>query len=221
MRSLLPFTQTRYFRTILIAYCGDIPLNKLTMLNTAHHEFEPASDRRRTPRYVCGGRAQITCLPSDGAVLRGRLRNVGMGGCYIETASPLQLGARTEVLVEVNTLCFRAMSLVRAVRASSGIGVEFIRLSAGGHHTLAELTVDLERLHALLNPVTLAAEDFEESSSRLLQTPFAQPTLRAENVVIHGTIVPADTTEKASPMFARCRSILEAHPAANVVDLFG
>jgi hypothetical protein len=191
------------------------------MRDVAHHEFEQASDRRRTPRFVCGGRAQITCLPSDGAVLRGSLRNLGMGGCYIETASPFQLGARTEVLLQVNTLCFRAMSLVRAVRASSGVGVEFIRLSAGGHNTLAELIVDLERLQALLNPPTLTSKDLEQGSSGLLLSPLVYPTLRAENVVIRGTIVPADAAEKRSPTLARCRSILESHPAANVVDLFG
>jgi hypothetical protein len=144
-----------------------------------------------------------------------------MGGCYIETAFPLQLGARTEVLVEVNTLCFRAMSLVRAVRASSGIGVEFIRLSAGGHSTLTELIVDLERLQALFNPPTLTSKDLEPSSSGLLLGPIVHPTLRAENVVIRGTIVPAGAAEKPSPTLARRRSILEAHPAANVIDLFG
>lgn len=191
------------------------------MPDLRHHEYVAASDRRRTPRFVCGGRAQITCLPSDGAVLRGRLRNLGMGGCYIETAFPIQLGARTEVLVEVNTLCFRAMSLVRAVRASSGIGVEFIRLSAGGHSTLAELIVDLKRLRTLFNPPALTSKDLEQSSSGLLLSPLVHRMLHAENVPMGRTIIPAGANEKPSSTLARCRSILEAHPAANVVDLFG
>ena len=191
------------------------------MRESAHHEPARAGDRRRTPRYVCGGRAQITRLPSDGAVLQGRLRNLGLGGCYIETPSPLQLGARTEVLVQVNSLCFRAMSLVRAVRASSGVGVEFIRLSAGGHHTLAELVVDLERLQALVNPAILTAEEFAERSSGTLLGPLVYRAMPAESVAIRGTIVPAQRPATASPAWTRCRSILEAHPAANVVDLFG
>jgi PilZ domain len=191
------------------------------MRDLSHHEFERGSERRRSPRFTCGGRAQITCLPSDGLVLPGRLRNLGMGGCYIETASSLQLGTRTEVLVQVNTLCFRAMSLVRAVRASSGIGVEFIRLSAGGHHTLAELIVDLERLQALLTPPILTPQELAESSSSLLLSPLLQRPLQISSVGFHRTSIPDQPAKEPSPAMNGCRSILEVHPLANAVDLFG
>jgi hypothetical protein len=192
------------------------------MRESGHHECERASERRRTPRYLCGGRAQITRLPSDGAVLQGRLRNLGLGGCFIETSSPLQLGTRTEVLVQVNTLCFRAMSLVRAVRSSSGIGVEFIRLSAGGHHTLAELVVDLERLQILLRqPCFRDQHNIWEYPSQ----PFTGALLRrpsfSESLAGGETIVVAEPPGKLSPLMARCRSVLEFHPASNILDLFG
>ena len=191
------------------------------MAAVPHYESVAASERRRSPRFICGGRAQITCLPSDGIVLPGRLRNLGMGGCYIETASSLQLGARTEVLVQVNTLCFRAMSLVRAVRASSGVGIEFIRLSAGGHSTLAELIVDLERLQALLNATTITQKEFAENSSGLWLTPLEHRALLTDRLPVRGTILPPQSPREVSPVMNRCRSILEVHPASNVVDLFG
>src|SRR5438105_6485080 len=99
-------------------------------------------DRRRMPRYICSGAARIICLPMVGAGLQGRLRDLGLGGCWIEgieTAFPFDLGAQTELLVEVNSWAFRAMGHVRALRDRSGISVEFARLSAGGYNMLGDV----------------------------------------------------------------------------------
>jgi c-di-GMP-binding flagellar brake protein YcgR len=106
------------------------------------------TDRRRVARYSCSGQAQIACLPLNGALLRGSLRDLGLGGCRIESieaTSPFDLRARTEILVKVNSWFFRAMAHVRAVRGQSAISVEFMRMSAGGYSTLAELIADLKR----------------------------------------------------------------------------
>jgi c-di-GMP-binding flagellar brake protein YcgR len=106
------------------------------------------TDRRRVARYSCSGHAQITCLPLNGVLLRGRLRDLGLGGCRIEsieTTSSFDLGARTEILVRVNSWFFRAMAHVRAVRGQAAISVEFMRMSAGGYSMLAELIADTER----------------------------------------------------------------------------
>ena len=112
-------------------------------------EWRPeGQDRRRILRYVCSGAAQISCLPMVGVRLRGRLRDLGLGGCGIdgiETAYPLDLGVQTELLVEVNSWAFRALGHVRALRNRSGISVEFARLSAGGYNMLADVIAELER----------------------------------------------------------------------------
>src|SRR5690349_21837138 len=105
-------------------------------------------DRRRIPRYVCSGAAQINCLPIIGACLQGRLRDLGLGGCWIEgieTPYPIDLGIQTELLVEVNSWIFRALGHVRALRGRSGISVEFARLSAGGSSMLADVIAELAR----------------------------------------------------------------------------
>jgi hypothetical protein len=105
-------------------------------------------DRRRIPRYVCSGTAQISCLPMVGTCLRGRLRDLGLGGCWIEgiqAAIPLNLGAQAELLVEVNSWVFRALGHVRALRDRSGISVEFARLSAGGYTMLGDVIAELEK----------------------------------------------------------------------------
>jgi len=108
-------------------------------------------DRRRVPRYSCSGLAQITSLPTYGSLLRGRVRDLGLGGCCIECAETvplLDLGDRTEILLEVNSWFFRAMAQVRAIRGRSGMSMEFVRMSAGGSSMLADLVADLERPRA-------------------------------------------------------------------------
>jgi hypothetical protein len=92
------------------------------------------TDRRRRARYSCSGQAQIACLPLNGTLLRGSLRDLGLGGCRIEsfeTTAPFDLRARTEILVKVNSWFFRAMAHVRAVRGQPAISVEFMCTSAG------------------------------------------------------------------------------------------
>jgi c-di-GMP-binding flagellar brake protein YcgR len=108
-------------------------------------------DRRRVPRYSCSGLAQITSLPTYGSLLRGQVRDLGLGGCCIECAETvplLDLGDRTEILLEVNSWFFRAMAQVRAIRGRSGMSMEFVRMSAGGSSMLADLVADLERPRA-------------------------------------------------------------------------
>lgn len=89
-------------------------------------------------------------LPWEGALLWGRLCNLGLGGCYLETASPLERGTRAEIVLCVNAWSMRAIAQVRVVREHSGIGVEFVRMSAGAYRTLAELMEELERFRAVV-----------------------------------------------------------------------
>lgn len=171
-------------------------------------------DRRRIPRYACIGQAQIACFPLSGTLLRGRVRDLGLGGCCIECiegASPVGVGARTEILVEVNSWFFRAMAHVKAIRGGSGISMEFMRMSAGGYGRLADLIADLER------PRFLAARPkraLEHSRGLLLSKPGSVPR---KSTAIVGTIVPAEETSPAVNHHAWVRNL---HPEATSVDIF-
>jgi hypothetical protein len=150
-----------------------------------------ARDRRRLPRYLCSGRAQITCLPLSGALLTGRVRNLGLGGCCIEsieTASPFDLGDRAEILVKVNSWFFRAMAQVRAIRVGSGISVEFTRMSAGGSSMLRDFIADLER------PVANCRERILETP-RLVLGKSNRASLPNHSIAIAGTIVSANLAD--------------------------
>lgn len=98
-------------------------------------------------------------LPWEGALLWGRLCNLGLGGCYLETASPLERGTLAEIVLCVNAWSMRAIAQVRVVREHSGIGVEFVRMSAGAYRTLAELMEELERFRAVVRAPRAAGRD--------------------------------------------------------------
>jgi hypothetical protein len=174
------------------------------------------TDRRRVARYSCSGHAQITCLPLNGAALRGSLRDLGLGGCRIEsieTTSPFDLGARTEILVKVNSWFFRAMAHVRAIRGQSAISVEFMRMSAGGYSMLAELISDLERpRHGVIRNEHLFA------AAPPLPTHNSGSELNQSTAIV-GTIVPA---ESANGALAASRQAWFRHryPGATSVDFF-
>jgi PilZ domain-containing protein len=185
-------------------------------------------DRRMTPRFACCGQAQITYLPSDGVLLRGRLRNLGLGGCYIETGSPFVIGARTEVLLQANALCFRAMAQVRAVREKTGIGLEFIRLSTGGYRSLAEALVELEQQQALLRPSVLHdARLLADLNSRFLpdhRSPTQMQTRAAasvETLMLPPQCAPQTCVGGSSQIIEVHPTILEPWRSGSILDLFG
>lgn len=190
--------------------------------------FEVAArrrDRRLTPRYVCCGEAQITPLPYDGMLFRGRLRNLGLGGCYVETGSAFPVGTRTEVLLQANALCFRAMAEVKAVRERYGIGLEFLRLSTRGYRSLAEVLVELEHRNSLM--ATSGRDDeavLSEFRSRLLTAASVQAqdtNLGAAGTVISSQALATSCVPAPNAILEGHPEILEPHATGSVLDLFG
>jgi hypothetical protein len=110
--------------------------------------FARPEDRRRNPRYACRGRAQIICLPWEGALLFGMLKNLGLGGCCVESPISLELGTQAEMLLRLDRMALRVRAEVRAIAKDSGLCVEFLRMGVGARHMLAELIGDFERARA-------------------------------------------------------------------------
>jgi hypothetical protein len=194
--------------------------------HTTQRDFDGTVDRRRTARYSCSGHAQITCLPLNGALFRGRLRDLGLGGCCIEsieTTSPFDLNARTEILVRVNSWFFRAMAVVRAVRNRSGISVEFMRMSAGGYTMLTDLIADLERPRPVGDPrrrprpATWSA--LRASPQRTNPAQLREGTaVSNRGIAIVGTIVPPQSADE--PDASRQAWLRHLHPGATSLDVF-
>src|ERR1019366_2474654 len=108
----------------------------------------------------------ISCLPSEGIVLPGKIRDLSLGGCCVDTTLPIARGARAELFVRVNAASFRAVGEVRAIRSHSGACLEFVQLSAGGKGVLADLVRELARLQAVMNDIKSTRREIDPEAFR-------------------------------------------------------
>ena len=134
--------------------------------NVRENQVRANDDRRDGPRFCCGGHAAIRCLPSDGIVLPGKIRDLSLGGCCVDTTLPIPCGARAELVVRVNAASFRAVGEVRAIRGQSGACLEFVQLSARGKGVLADLVTELARLQAVMNDIKSTRREIDPESFR-------------------------------------------------------
>jgi len=76
---------------------------------------EQNREPRRHPPYACEGYAEVF-LPHGGLLFRGRILDLSMSGCYIETALlNLERGTQVEVYFVTNQLQFRVLGNVAVV----------------------------------------------------------------------------------------------------------
>ena len=102
-------------------------------------------ERRQHKRFAVDGWAEV--VVADGSLLfRGRVLDISMAGCYIETEARLRLapGTPVEMVFRVNEMVFRPLATSRAVRPGEGAGFLFENLNA-------KMQSDLELLIAELN----------------------------------------------------------------------
>ena len=100
---------------------------------------EGVIERRQHPRYAVDAWAEV--MVKDGTMLfRGRVLDVSVGGCYIETEAKLKLapGTPVEMIFRVSDAVFRCDAMSRMVR-TRGAGFLFSSLDA-------KVRRDLERL---------------------------------------------------------------------------
>lgn len=109
----------------------------------------PSPDRRQTPRVRCGGVAKIISLPSEGLSVSGKVLNLSLGGCRLETVYTLPEGTRAEIILAVNAASIRVLGEVRAIRGPHGFGVKFLQVSGWGEDLLDEVIHELATVQAL------------------------------------------------------------------------
>jgi len=169
-----------------------------------------ADDRRRNPRFSCGGRAIVHCLPFDGISIAGVLRDLSLGGICLAAAQPMESGARTEVIVSVNATSFRAAALVSGQRRGRGTCLQFMEMSARGQSMLAELLGRLASLQALNR--RLRSSQIDEETKRVLLERERLPALRVPAGENFETRVGSQLVEPNTPV--------EPTPLIIRVDLF-
>jgi hypothetical protein len=101
--------------------------------------LEGVVERRKHTRYAVDAWAEV--MVADGRMLfRGRVLDISIGGCYVETEARLRLapGTPVEVIFRLNDEVFRYDATIRMIRAK-GAGFLFSVLSA-------KMQMGLERL---------------------------------------------------------------------------
>ncbi|MGD0212863.1 MAG: PilZ domain-containing protein [Terriglobales bacterium] len=192
------------------------------------------NDRRRSVRFVCGGHAKISLLPSEGMVIPGKIRDLSLHGCCVDSTLPIDFGTRAEIVVRVNAASFRAVSEVKAIRGRSVAGLEFVQLSAGGKELLADLVTDLARLQAIMTKLKSVRREMGAVSFRKqIEEGKRQATMLSERFPFVGTILQLESSEaglkensakSSEPEQSRSASqnpTVEAQPLVITVDLFG
>jgi hypothetical protein len=89
---------------------------------------------------------RVASLPLEGAVLPGKIIDLSLGGCCIETAQPLPPGAPAEIVIRVNNSSFRALGQIKAIRGRSA-GMQFLRLTDAGKRVLRDVLAEVAKFH--------------------------------------------------------------------------
>jgi hypothetical protein len=106
---------------------------------------EGVIERRQHPRYAVDAWAEV--MVKDGTMLfRGRVLDVSVGGCYIETEAKLKLapGTPVEMVFRLNDDVFRCDAMSRMVR-TRGAGFLFANQDAKMRRELERLIQELDR----------------------------------------------------------------------------
>ncbi len=179
------------------------------------------NDRRRSTRFSCGGDAKLTRLPSNGIILPGKIRDLSLHGCLIDTTLPIDCGVRAEIVVRVNAASFRAVGEVRATRGGSGAGMEFVHLSAVGKDRLSDVIAELARLQAVMNKLRSVRREMDAESFRgQLETGKLQAAMLSERFPVLRTILKAEGSEPDQAASGDKDRIVEAQPLVITVDIF-
>jgi hypothetical protein len=95
-------------------------------------------DKRRSPRYKCAGSARLQEIGSTVAIW-ATFADISMHGCYVESASPLNMGAVLNLKLDANGFRIEATGEVRVVYPGLGMGISFIKMADQDRGRLREL----------------------------------------------------------------------------------
>jgi hypothetical protein len=95
-------------------------------------------DKRKSPRYKCEGSARVQELGKSVSTW-ARFSDISLHGCYIETASPLRVGASLGLRLEAQGFRIEATGEVRISYPGLGMGVSFSNLPQEDRERLREL----------------------------------------------------------------------------------
>jgi hypothetical protein len=81
-------------------------------------------DRRQYVRYAFSSAAEVTEVLSQ-SHLTGRISDLGSGGCYVDTMTPLPVGSRVKLIIQHHDRRFETGAVVSYAHHGLGMGLAF------------------------------------------------------------------------------------------------
>ncbi len=95
-------------------------------------------DKRVHPRVPFG--VPVTCEVSGGETIQGRVKDISVGGMFIESEAPVAFGSQVTIVVRLpNTKAESRLPGVIRWFNPGGFGVQFGLLGARETHAISEL----------------------------------------------------------------------------------
>ena len=88
------------------------------------------TEKRSHVRYVCDGGVEVRT--EGGATgFWGTLTDISLGGCYVQTFSPLPAGTPLNMRVQTKSVEFTCTGSVQASHPGVGMGIVFLQFPEG------------------------------------------------------------------------------------------
>src|ERR1700674_2086468 len=109
---------------------------------TRESEERGGPERRRQVRYPFTAAAEVCEVRSQTRVA-GRCSDLGTGGCYVDTLSPLAVGSAVRIRIERDLREFEAAAVVTYAHVSMGMGLAFTEIKREHKDVLRSWIADL------------------------------------------------------------------------------
>ncbi len=93
-------------------------------------------DRRYAIRYPFAADVELIDMES-GVRVEGVTSDLSLGGCFVCTSKPLQIGTRMRITLSRKGQALEALAVVRILKPRIGMGIEFIDVDAPYHEVLS------------------------------------------------------------------------------------
>jgi hypothetical protein len=110
----------------------------------------PTLERRATPRFAVDAPASVQ-VGYDGPMFRGRIVNLSLTGCYIQTIAGTKIPADTAVEIEflLMGVSIQLSALFKWSKPKAGMGFRFIAMEKDSRMSLEEMLRELQNRRAL------------------------------------------------------------------------
>lgn len=126
-------------------------------------------ERRRNLRFPFTAAVEMT-ESSTGANIAGRTADLGLGGCYIDTLTPLPVGTEIKIKILKDHESFEAQAKVMFSQLGMGMGIAFLSAQPNQVRTFQRWIQEISGKTAPLpeHPATGASSDRAQTDSNAI-----------------------------------------------------